>query len=93
MGSFDIVSEKSDNFKDLFPLQPELYYYSGLSQNQMKNYQKAKNALEEGLDYLIDNRSLEINFYIQLSEASQGLGNEKDEQKYKQKAENLMKRK
>ncbi len=91
LGSFDLVFKKSDGFKDLFPLQPELYYYSGLSQNQMKNYQKAKETLEEGLDYLIDNKSLEVNFYIQLSEASLGLGNEKDRQKYQQKAESLMK--
>src|SRR5690554_448098 len=91
VGSFDVVLKRSNNFKDLFPLQPELYYYNGLSQNQMKNYQKAKDALEEGLDYLVDNASLEVNFYIQLSEASAGLGNKKDEQKYRQKAENLMK--
>lgn len=91
MGSFDVVLKKTDNFKDLFPLQPELYYYSGLSQNQMKNYKKAKDILEEGLDYLIDNKMLEVNFYIQLSEANAGLGNEKDKQKYQQKAENLMK--
>ncbi len=91
MGNFDLVLKKSDNFKDLFPLQPELYYYNGLSQNQMRNYKKAKDILEEGLDYLVENKALEANFYIQLSEANTGLGNEKDRQKYLQKAENLMK--
>lgn len=91
MGNFELVLEKSDNFKDLFPLQPELYYYNGLSQNQMKDFKKAKDILEEGLDYLIDNKTLEVNFYIQLAESNAGLSNEKEKQKYLQKAENLMK--
>lgn len=93
MGNFDIVLKKSDNFKDLFPLQPELYYYNGLSQNQMRNYKKAKETLEEGLDYIVDDKMLEANFYIQLSEANAGLGNEKDKQEYLQKAESLIKKK
>lgn len=91
MGSFDRVLQKSDNFKGLFPLQPELYYYNGLALNQMKNFKKAKDVLEEGLDYLIDNEVLELNFYIQLTETSAGLSNEKDKTKYSQKAEKLMK--
>lgn len=91
MGNFDLVSQKSDNFKSLFPLQPELYYYNGLAYNQMRNFKKAKETLEEGLDYLIDNQTLEVNFYIQLSEANAGLSNPKDRDKYMQKAENLMK--
>ena len=91
MGNFDLVLQKSDNFKGLFPLQPELYYYNGLAYNQMKNFKKAKEVLEEGLDYLIENDTLEVNFYIQLAEASAGLPNEKDRTKYMQKAENLMK--
>ncbi len=91
MGNFDRVLEKSDNFKDLFPLQPELYYYNGLAHNQMRNFKKAKDVLEEGLDYLIDNEVLELNFYIQLTETSAGLSNEKDKVKYNQKAETLMK--
>ena len=91
MGSFDRVLEKSDNFKGLFPLQPELYYYNGLALNQMRNFKKAKDVLEEGLDYLIDNEVLELNFYIQLTETSAGLSNEKDKSKYGQKAEKLMK--
>ena len=47
-------------------MQPEFYYYSGLAGNQLKDYKKAKKILEQGLDFLIDDKGLEINFYIQL---------------------------
>jgi hypothetical protein len=33
--------------------------------------------LEMGLDYLVDDKALEINFNIQLGEAYHGLGDEK----------------
>lgn len=91
MGDFDVLLTKSEHFKGLFPLQPELYYYNGLAYNQLQDYKKAKQVLEEGLDYLIDNLSLEINFNVQLAEASAGLENEKDKDKYLQKVESLMK--
>jgi hypothetical protein len=38
---------------------------------------KAKEMLEMGLDYLVDDKALEINFNIQLGEAYHGLGDEK----------------
>ncbi len=91
MGSFDVLLTKSDHYKGYFPLQPELYYYSGLAYNQAQNYKKAKQVLEEGLDYLIGNLSLEINFNVQLAQASEGLNNQKDKDKYLQKVETLMK--
>lgn len=91
MDSFDVLLTKSDYYKGYFPLQPELYYYNGLAYNQAQNFRKAKQVLEEGLDYLIDNLSLEINFNIQLAQASEGLDNLKDKDKYLKKVESLMK--
>lgn len=90
MGKFDLLSNKSEYYVSLYPLQPEFYYYSGLAYNQLSNFKKAKQVLAEGLDYLIDNISLEINFNIQLGQAFSGLGNEKEKEKYFQKAESLM---
>jgi len=87
-GNFVEISQKSQAFIDLFPLQPELYYYNGFSQNQLKNHKKAKEILEEGLDYLIDNPTLEFNFYKQLVQANQALGNQKEVEKYQYKIEN-----
>jgi hypothetical protein len=41
------------------------------------NLKKAKEMLEMGLDYLVDDNALTINFNIQLGEACHGLGDEK----------------
>ena len=51
---------------ELFPTQPNYYYYAGLGYNQLKNYKKAKENLENGLDFVIEDLKLEANFYEQL---------------------------
>ena len=88
---FDVVAKKATDFIDLFPSQPKLYYYAGLAYNQLKNYKKAKEFLEMGTDYLVEDIALEINFNIQLGEASAGLGDVKKKESYFLKAEQLLK--
>ena len=88
---FDVVAKKATDFIDLFPSQPKLYYYAGLAYNQLKNYKKAKEFLEMGMDYLVEDIALEINFNIQLGEASAGLGDVKKKESYFLKAEQLLK--
>ncbi len=90
---FEVLGKKADAMIELFPLQPELYYYSGLANNQLKNFKKAKDVLEMGVDYLLDNKDLEINFNIQLGEAYNGLGDMKKKESYFQKADKLLKQK
>jgi hypothetical protein len=62
-----------------------------LAHNQLKNYKKAKEFLEMGMDYLVEDIALEINFNIQLGEASAGLGDVKKKESYFLKAEQLLK--
>jgi tetratricopeptide (TPR) repeat protein len=90
---FSILLKKSESYLELYPLQPDFYYYAGLANNQLKNYKKAKEQLEIGLDYLIENKSLEANFYYQLSETYNGLGDVKKKESYFIKAEKLLKEK
>ena len=87
---FEALAKKAAELIDFFPLQPEFYYYSGLANNQLKNHKKAKEFLEMGMDYLVDNRDLEINFNIQLGEAFSGLGDAKNKEKYFKKADQLL---
>lgn len=88
---FDVVSKRATEFIDLYPSQPKLYYYVGLANNQLKNYKKAKEFLEMGMDYLVDDVALEINFNIQLGEAFAGLGDVKKKESYFMKADKLLK--
>jgi tetratricopeptide (TPR) repeat protein len=90
---FDDLSKKAIETIDLYPMQPQLYYYAGLGYNQLANFKKAKEFLEMGLDYLVDDIALEINFNIQLSEAYAGLGDIKKKETYFTKAEKLLKQK
>jgi len=88
---FDVLAKKAEALVELFPLQPELYYYTGLAYNQLKNFKKAKDILETGIDYLVDNKDLEINFNIQLGEAYNGLGDVKKKEAFFLKADKLLK--
>ena len=90
---FDVLSKKATETIDLYPMQPQLYYYAGLGYNQLANFKKAKEFLEMGLDYLVDDIALEINFNIQLGEAYAGLGDAKKKETYFAKAEKLLKQK
>jgi tetratricopeptide (TPR) repeat protein len=89
---FDILSKQADDLSQLFPTQPEFYYYAGLANNQLSSYKKAAEFLETGLDFVIDNAALEINFNIQLGESYNGLGDMKKKEKYFAKANELIKK-
>ena len=90
---FDVLAKKSENSIDLYPLQPQFYYFAGLANNQLLKFKKAKDFLEMGLDYLVNDKVLEINFNIQLGEAYNGLGDEKNKELYFSKADKLLKQK
>lgn len=87
---FNELELASTNQLQFFPTQPELYYYNGLANNQLQNYKKAKDVLESGTDFVIDNVTLEINFMIQLGEAYSGLGDSKKKEIYFKKANELI---
>lgn len=90
---FITLAKKSDNLQELYPSQPQFYYYSGLAYNQLSQFKKAKDVLETGIEYVLNDVALEINFNIQLGEAWAGLGDQKKKESYFLKADDLMKRK
>ena len=89
---FEALAKKSDNLTQLFPTQPQFYYYAGLANNQLKFYKKAATFLESGLDFVVDDEPMEINFNIQLGEAYTGLGDMKKKESYFAKANELIKK-
>lgn len=88
---FELVAKKTMTMIEIFPTQPQFYYYSGLANNQLQQFKKAKDMLEMGFDFLVDDRPLEINFNIQLGEAYNGLGDYKKKDLYFSKANQLLK--
>lgn len=89
---FADLAKKADDLTQLFPTQPQFYYYAGLANNQLKNFKKAATILDSGLDFVIDDAALEINFNIQLGEAYSGLGDTNKKEKYFAKADELIKK-
>ena len=90
---FDVVAKKALVLIETFPTQPQFYYYTGLAYNQLQQFKKAKDLLEMGMDYVVENKELEINFNIQLGEAYNGLGDFKKKDLFFSKANQLLKEK
>ncbi|MNS03639.1 tetratricopeptide repeat protein [compost metagenome] len=92
MKQFQKLDQRATAMIEMFPAQPQFYYYSGLANNQLQQFKKAKDMLEMGLDYLVEDTYLEINFNIQLGEAYNGLGDFKKKELYFSKANQLLKK-
>lgn len=90
---FEIVAKKAASLVEIYPSQPQFYFYCGLANNQLKLYKKAAEMLEIGIDFVIDDVSLETNFNLQLGEAYNGLGDFAKKEKYFAKANQLLKAK
>jgi tetratricopeptide (TPR) repeat protein len=90
---FEPVAKKAMTLIDTYPAEPQFYYYAGMANNQLQLFKKAKDILEMGLDYVVENKSLEINFNIQLGEAYSGLGDATKKELYFNKANQLIKAK
>jgi tetratricopeptide (TPR) repeat protein len=90
---FEPMTKRAMNMIEVYPSQPQFYYYAGLGNNNLKQFKNAKTVLEMGLDYVVDDKTLEANFNIQLGEAYNGLGDAKKKEEYFLKANELLKQK
>ncbi|WP_160130041.1 tetratricopeptide repeat protein [Kordia antarctica] len=68
-----------------FPSQPKLYLYNAKALNALKEYKKAIEMLEIGLDYIIEDTKLEKEFYQAFVVAYKKMGNSKKENYYRKK--------
>ncbi len=81
----------SEQGLSLFPAQPFVYLMNGKAFNNNKEYKKALETLQNGIDFVIDNNEIEAKFYLEMSKAYQGLNNIKKANSYKNKAEKILK--
>ncbi len=68
----DSLSEKG---LEIFPGQPLLYLIRGIALNNLKDFKEAEQLLTFGLDYVIENPKMEVDFLEQLAISYFGLGN------------------
>lgn len=89
---FDKIAKIANEMIELYPVQPQFYYFAGLAYNQLREFKKAKEILEMGMDYVVEDVSLEIGYNIQLGEAYNGLGDNNKKEFYFSKANELLKK-
>lgn len=88
---FEPMTKRAMTMIEVYPSQPQFYYYAGLGNNQLKQFKNAKTVLEMGLDYVVDDKKLEADFNVQLGEVHNGLGDAKKKEEYFLKANELLK--
>jgi tetratricopeptide (TPR) repeat protein len=69
MRDFESMAANSHRAIELFPGQPLLYLLGAVSNLQLKNYNEALNALDNGQVYVIDNKRMEAQFDLYRAEA------------------------
>jgi predicted Zn-dependent protease len=77
---------------EFFPAQAFVYLMNAKALNQNNNFEKAIEQLTNGIDFVIDNKKLEADFYDELAKSYKGLGNKKEAIKNKNKALQLRKK-
>lgn len=83
-----LVTTASD-LLELYPTQASYYFYAGFGYNQLQNFKKAKEYLENGLDFVVENKSLEAKLYQQLIITCDNLKDATKKQLYSTKLKQL----
>lgn len=69
LNRFDSLKSISVKAIELFPNQPNVYFFNGLANIKLKKYPEAISALKDGLEFVIDNKAQMLSFYFNLGEA------------------------
>ncbi len=86
---FADAAQRAKTALDLYPSQPTLYYSYGKALIGLGKLEEAVEQLETGVDYIIEDTSLEANFYEQLGDVYSKLGNSKNARRYSEQARKL----
>lgn len=75
MADYASMYEESTKALEFFPSQPTFYLFKGVGAVQLKNYNEAVDALNQGKDLVFDSPGLLGQFYSTLGDAYNALGN------------------
>uniref|UniRef100_UPI0032180793 tetratricopeptide repeat protein n=1 Tax=uncultured Draconibacterium sp. TaxID=1573823 RepID=UPI0032180793 len=67
--------EHTQKVIELFPNQPQGYFFHAIACVQLEKFEEAKTISDEGLDYVIENPQLQANFLMLKGESIYKLGN------------------
>ncbi|MEL0455234.1 tetratricopeptide repeat protein [Flavobacteriaceae bacterium SZ-1-7] len=86
---FDLAKAKSNESLEKYPSQPLFYLINGVALNELNQPKKAVESLEMGLDFIIENPKMEVDFYHQLSRAYTLLNNTTKAKTFSEKAKQI----
>ncbi len=64
--NYDALYQRTSEALELFPNQPLVYFFNGVSADQLKKHQEAVDALEMGKDLVVGNILLKAQFFSSL---------------------------
>jgi len=70
---YDMLADESLKAMELYPTQSTFYYFNGIANIQLKEYEKAIESLELGKDLTIDNPDLKGEFCQYLGDANHAI--------------------
>ncbi|TBW27773.1 tetratricopeptide repeat protein [Gramella sp. KN1008] len=88
---YEAARDLSAEALESFPSQAVFYLLQGVALNKLADFEAAEESLMEGLDYLIDDIRMEVDFYSQLAISYNGMNNVSKAEEYRRKAQNLKK--
>ncbi|HTA84351.1 MAG TPA: tetratricopeptide repeat protein [Bacteroidia bacterium] len=73
LNDFNDLAKVSSSAMELFPNDPQAYLFNGVANNQKKNYTLAVTSLSKGLDYVVNDNGLLLEFYSALGDVYNSL--------------------
>ena len=73
---FEGMLKTSDEALTYFSTDPLFYYFNGVSNKRFKHYPEAISALEMGIEFIIDNDMLLLEFYSSLADLHHATGDD-----------------
>ena len=70
---FGKVLDFSKQAIELFPTNPIYYYFQGISESRIKQYNNSIKSLTIGLDFIVENNLLKVEYYTTLAESFKAL--------------------
>ena len=78
MQVFEDMLVDSKKALEIYPTQPEFYFFNGLANIQLKKYEEAINSFSQGKELVIDNDKLLSEFHQNLGQANHELDRNED---------------
>ena len=86
---YDRAAEKSSMAMEKFPAQPLFYLINGVASNALNKPKQALNALDTGIDFVVENPKMTRDFYSEMSKAYTLLNNTAKAKTFSDKAKQI----